>query len=107
MQLRSVLAVCLGLTLIGLVAFSMWIAALPPMEAAATAPAIPSHEVEAALARLKPPKRQRPLVATVGINDATETTDYLMPAGILRRADVADVLLLATDAGPREKQGPR
>ena len=100
MQLRSVLAVCLGLTLIGLVAFGIWIAALPATEAAAAAPAIPSHEVAATLARLKPPKRQRPLVAIVGINDATETTDYLMPAGILRRADVADVVLLATDAGP-------
>ena len=45
---------------------------------------------------LKPPKRQRPVIAVIGINDATETTDYLMPTGILRRADVADVLLLAT-----------
>jgi transcriptional regulator GlxA family with amidase domain len=100
MHLRSVLAVCLGLTLIGLVAFGIWIAALPPTAASATPLATPSDEVEATLARLKPPKRQRPLVAIVGINDATETTDYLMPAGILRRADVADVVMLATDAGP-------
>jgi transcriptional regulator GlxA family with amidase domain len=100
MQLRSVLAVCLGLTLIGLAAFGIWIAALPTAEAAATAPAIPRHEVDATLARVKPPKRRRPLVAIVGINDATETTDYLMPAGILRRADVADVVMLATGPGP-------
>jgi len=33
---------------------------------------------------LKPPKRQRPLIAIVGINDATEVTDYLMLYGILR-----------------------
>jgi putative intracellular protease/amidase len=39
-------------------------------------------------------------VAIVGINDATETTDYLLPYGILRRADVADVVALATQAGP-------
>jgi transcriptional regulator GlxA family with amidase domain len=51
------------------------------------------------LAALKPPKRRRPVIATVGINDATETTDYLMPYGILRRADVADVMLLATRPG--------
>jgi putative intracellular protease/amidase len=51
------------------------------------------------LASLKP-KRERPLVAVIGINDATETTDYLMPTGILRRADVADVMMLATDPGP-------
>jgi len=36
-----------------------------------------------------------PLIAIIGINDATETTDYLMPYGILRRADVADVVALA------------
>lgn len=52
------------------------------------------------LAALKPAKRQRPLVAVIGINDATETTDYLMPVGILRRADVADVRMLATGSGP-------
>jgi putative intracellular protease/amidase len=51
------------------------------------------------LAALKP-KRVRPLIAIVGINDATETNDYLMPAGILRRADIADVRLLATGKGP-------
>ena len=51
-------------------------------------------------AALKPPKRQRPLIAIVGINDATEATDYLMPYGILRRSDVADVVLLATEPGP-------
>lgn len=52
------------------------------------------------LAALKPPKRERPLVATIGINDSTETTDYLVPVGILRRADVAEVLMLATGSGP-------
>ncbi len=51
------------------------------------------------LASLQPRKRKRPLIAIVGINDATETTDYLMPAGILRRAGVADVAMLATGPG--------
>jgi putative intracellular protease/amidase len=49
---------------------------------------------------LKPPKRQRPLIAIIGINDATEATDYLVPFGILRRSDVAEVVLLATGLGP-------
>ncbi|MEZ0171258.1 hypothetical protein [Microvirga sp. TS319] len=49
---------------------------------------------------MRPPKRPRPLIAVIGINDATETTDYLMPTGILRRADVAHVVALATKAGP-------
>ena len=63
-------------------------------------PAIPQERSEATLAALKPPKRQRPLIAVIGINDATETTDYLMPDGILRRADVADVMMVATGPGP-------
>ena len=63
------------------------------------APAIDRREADAMVAALKPPKRQRPLIAIIGINDATETTDYLMPYGILRRADVADVMTLATEPG--------
>ena len=61
---------------------------------------IAQDERDATIAALKPPKRQRPLIAIIGINDATETTDYLMPYGILTRADVADVVTLATRPGP-------
>src|SRR5690606_14082091 len=43
---------------------------------------------------------KRPVIAVVGLNQATETTDYLLTAGVLRRADVADVVLLATNRGP-------
>ncbi len=77
-----------------------WIGSLPPTPAAAAAPSIAQAETDATLAALEPPKRVRPLVAIIGINDATETTDYLMPYGILRRADVADVVALATEPGP-------
>src|SRR5688572_4282716 len=65
----------------------------------AVAPIAPD-EADATIAALKPPKRERPLIAIIGINDATEATDYLMPFGVLRRADVADVLALATKPGP-------
>ena len=77
-----------------------WIASLPWMPVSAAVPPIAQAETDATLAALKPPKRERPLVAIIGINDATETTDYLMPYGILRRADVADVVALATEPGP-------
>ena len=77
-----------------------WILSLPPAPLVGTAPAIPEEEAAATIRALKPPKRQRPLVAVVGINDGTETTDYLMPYGILRRADIADVVALATMPGP-------
>ncbi|MDA9464146.1 DJ-1/PfpI family protein [Bradyrhizobium sp. CCBAU 53415] len=77
-----------------------WLFLLPGSPARGTAPAISRDETEATLAALKPPKRKRPLIAIVGINDMSETTDYLMPYGILARADVADVLTLATQPGP-------
>ena len=77
-----------------------WLQSLPPAATITVAPPIADEERDAALAALKPPKRQRPLIAIIGINDATEVTDYLMPYGILRRADVADVVSLATGPGP-------
>lgn len=90
---------------LGVVAFFLaiagaWILSLPPAPAGAAAPPIAQEELDAALAALRPPKRRRPLVAMIGLNDATETTDYLMPYGVLKRADVADVTMLAMEPGP-------
>ncbi len=82
------------------VAIGLRVLSRPPDSNTATAPAIGEDEIAATLAALKPPKRQRPVIAVIGINDATETTDYVMPTGILRRADVAEVLLVATGPGP-------
>jgi putative intracellular protease/amidase len=87
----------LGLFLAGGVA---WLWSLPPTAPSDGAPPIAEEERAATLAALKPPKRRRPLIAIIGINDATETTDYLMPYGILRRADIADVVPVATERGP-------
>jgi len=91
-----------GLGAVALVAAigATWIFTLPPAAAFQAPPPIAREEAEATIAALKPPKRQRPLIAIIGINDATETTDYLMPYGILKRADIADVLALATNPGP-------
>ena len=90
----------LAIIAIGLAGFAGWISSLPRAEDGAQTGPTSKEEMQALLASLKPPKRQRPLVAVVGINDATETTDYLMPTGILRRADIADVAMLATHPGP-------
>lgn len=91
-----------GLTflLLSLAGFGAWLFSLPPAPAVAEPAPVALDEMDSLVASLKPPKRERPLVAVVGINDATETTDYLMPTGILRRADVADVVTLATGQGP-------
>jgi putative intracellular protease/amidase len=77
-----------------------WILSLPQARDAPAPAPVGREEADATIAAVKPPKRTRPLIAIIGINDATETTDYLMPYGILRRADVADVVALATGSGP-------
>ncbi len=96
LALRSGLVALVLLAAAGLA----WILSLPPATVAAAGAPIPAAETAATLAALKPPKRARPLIAVIGINDATETTDYLMTYGILQRADVADVVALATEPGP-------
>ncbi|MBI5719104.1 MAG: DJ-1/PfpI family protein [Burkholderiales bacterium] len=100
MKRRALWYGALGAVILPLVIGAGWIASLPSPPAAAPAPEVTQAETDATLAALKPPKRKRPLVAVIGLNDATETTDYLMPYGILRRADVADVVALATGPGP-------
>ncbi|MDQ8728489.1 DJ-1/PfpI family protein [Bradyrhizobium sp. LHD-71] len=100
MKLRLVVCGLLGVAVLSLAGFGAWIAMLPPKPAAAVAPPIPRDEAAATLAALKPGKRARPVIAIIGINNATEVTDYLMPTGILRRADVADVVAVATKNGP-------
>jgi putative intracellular protease/amidase len=48
---------------------------------------------------MRPPKRERPVIAIVANNEATEVTDLMVPYGVLGRAGVAEVLVVAeTDA---------
>jgi putative intracellular protease/amidase len=98
MKMRHVLWTGLGIVLVGIAGFSGWLLTRPAAANSVAPPPIAQEEVAATLAALRP-KRARPVIAVIGINDATETTDYLMPTGILRRADVADVLLVATQPG--------
>jgi putative intracellular protease/amidase len=97
---RVLLWSALGAVALFVVIGGAWIFSLPLAPSVAAPPTIAQDERDAAIAALKPPKRQRPLIAIIGINNATETTDYLMPYGILKRADVADVVTLATQPGP-------
>jgi putative intracellular protease/amidase len=100
MTLRRLLWSALGAVVLLIIAGAGWLWSLPPVASVTPPPAIAQDERDATIAALKPPKRQRPLIAIIGINDATETTDYLLPYGILKRADVADVVTLATKPGP-------
>ena len=99
MSIRHILWVGSALLALSLAGAILWLFSLP-MPVMAQAQPVPEAEIQTMLAALKPPKRARPLVAVVGLNEATETTDYLLTAGVVRRADVADVLLLATGPGP-------
>jgi transcriptional regulator GlxA family with amidase domain len=44
--------------------------------------------------------RTQPVVAVVGENSLTELTDYVIPYGVLHASGVAEVIALATQAGP-------
>jgi transcriptional regulator GlxA family with amidase domain len=63
-------------------------------------PAVPPAERVALLAALQPPKRARPLVAVLANNSGTETTDFVVPLGVLRASGVADVVAVAARAEP-------
>jgi putative intracellular protease/amidase len=100
MASRRLLWGALGAAVLFIAIGAGWLWSLPPARSVTPPPPIAQSERDATVAALKPPKRQRPLIAIIGINDATETTDYLLPYGVLRRADIADVVTLATKPGP-------
>ena len=100
MNKRRLVWIAAGIVALFAASATAWLYSLPLPANGTTATALPPAEADAMLAALRPIKRERPVVAIVGINDATEMTDYLMPLGILRRAGVADVWALAVEARP-------
>jgi putative intracellular protease/amidase len=64
-------------------------------------PAGPSAaEQQRTIFALRPPKRDRPLIAILGDNAGTETTDFLVPYGVLTESNLADVIAVAPEARP-------
>lgn len=61
----------------------------------ATVHAAPAAFVDA----LRPEPGRRPVVAVLALNDRTELTDLLLPHAVLKRADVAEVQIVAPRAG--------
>ncbi len=62
-------------------------------------PVISAREEADTLMALKPPKRIRAVVAVIGLNEGSETTDYLVPFGVIKRSGVADVVALSIRPG--------
>lgn len=100
MRRRLFLAGAGGLITLGAVGGAAKLASLPDAPPVIDPPVVPVQEQAAILAGLRPTKRARPVIAVVGINDATETTDYLMPYGVLKRSGAADVFALAPEDAP-------
>lgn len=71
----------------------------PPAQAPPPAP-IDAAEHEQTIEAMRPTKRDRPVIAILAHNEATEITDLLVPYGVLRRADVADVVVVAKSEAP-------
>ncbi len=78
----------------------LWLACVLTLALAGSARA--DAERDAQLAELRPPKRARPLVAVLANNGGTETTDFVVPLGVLRASGIADVLAVAMRPGPIE-----
>lgn len=70
-----------------------------PPERPAPAP-IDASEHAATIQAMRPPKRERPVAAIFALNAATEITDLMTPYGVLRGADVAEVVVVAERADP-------
>lgn len=70
-------------------------APLPPPPDAATV----ERQAQAFVEGLKPRREGRPVIALLAQNDATETTDLMLPHAVLQRAGVADVRIVAPASG--------
>ena len=66
--MRIILWSGLGAAVLFLTIGGAWILSLPAPPAALAVPLIARGEVDAMIAALKPPKRERPLIAIIGAN---------------------------------------
>ncbi|HWN05630.1 MAG TPA: DJ-1/PfpI family protein [Steroidobacteraceae bacterium] len=61
---------------------------------------IDSAEQVRTIEALRKSERARPVIAILTLNEATEVTDFLVPYGVLQRANIADVTVVAERASP-------
>jgi putative intracellular protease/amidase len=101
MRLRTIVIVLAAIVGIAAVGAGGVFLSFPSSRNVGVAPrAVTAEERASALVGLRPPKRARPLIAIIGANEGSETTDYLIPYGVLKRSGVVDVVSLGETAGP-------
>jgi putative intracellular protease/amidase len=77
----------------------MLVAALAALAGAAHAAPSPTQAPAAFIEALRPGPGHRPVIAMLALNERTEMTDLLLPHAVLKRADVAEVQIVAPQAG--------
>jgi putative intracellular protease/amidase len=81
------------------------VGSLPVMDAARSQSAtslvpVPPAEYRQTIEALKPPKRSRPVIAILGLNEGTEVSDFLSTYGVLKESGLAEVTAVASRADP-------
>ena len=61
---------------------------------------VPPAEHHQTIEALKPPRRQRPAIAILALNEGTEVSDFLNAYGVLAESGVADVTVVADRTDP-------
>ena len=99
MNSRRLLWSALGAIALFIAISGGWILSLPPMPSVAAPSPIAQQETDATIAALKPPKRAAP--ADRHHRDQRRHRDhhYLMPYGILKRADIAEMVAYTRNGG--------
>lgn len=78
---------------------AMLVAALAVLAGTTHAAPPPTQAPAAFIEALRPEPGRRPVIAVLALNERTEMTDLLLPHAVLKRADVAEVQIVAPRAG--------
>jgi putative intracellular protease/amidase len=70
---------------------------LPAMAEAAVPTGLTADHITPYVSRFG---RTRPIIAIIGENSGTEVTDFLIPYGVLKQSNTADVFAVSTQTGP-------
>ncbi len=98
--MRNALYIFLGAVVILAISLPALLSARKMPVAAPAPERIASDEHQKTIEALKPPKRARPVIALLALNQGTEVADFLTAYGVLKEANVADVTVVAERSDP-------